>query len=87
MLSNKSKRRLSKEMEKNNARYLIISTHIGEIKYKKKETDAKPGWITTKTFIIENEVDEPFKYDIYIKDLVNTLVIEGFIQYKITSTS
>ena len=46
-----------------------------------------PGWNTTKTFTITNNSKEEYKYNISIKDLVNTFVTEGYLQYKITSTN
>ena len=39
----------------------------------------------TKTFTIENKSDSTYKYNIVIKDLVNTFKTEGFLLYKITS--
>ena len=47
----------------------------------------EPGWSVTKTFTIENQGSEIEKYNIYIKDLVNTFVTEGYLQYKITSSN
>ena len=49
--------------------------------------DIEPGWSTTKTFTVENKSKETYKYNIVIKDLVNTFVTEGYLQYKITSTN
>ena len=49
--------------------------------------DIEPGWSTTKTFTVENNSKETYKYNIVIKDLVNTFVTEGYLQYKITSTN
>ena len=46
-----------------------------------------PGWSNSKTFTVKNESNRTYKYDIIIKDLVNTFVTEGYLQYKITSTS
>ena len=46
-----------------------------------------PGWNTTKTFTITNNSKEEYKYNISIKDLVNTFVTEEYLQYKITSTN
>ena len=51
------------------------------------ETDIEPGWSATKTFTVKNESNRTYKYDIIIKDLVNTFVTEGYLQYKITSTN
>ena len=50
-------------------------------------TDIEPNWQITKTFSVENKTNSVFKYDIGIKDLVNTFVTEGNLQYKITRTS
>ncbi len=47
----------------------------------------EPGWSLTKTFSVENQGNNTEKYDIYIKDLINTFVTEGYLQYKITSTN
>ena len=46
-----------------------------------------PGWSVTKTFTVENQGSNTEKYDIYIKDLVNTFVTTGNLQYKITSST
>ena len=46
-----------------------------------------PGWNTTKTFTITNNSKEEYKYNISIKDLVNTFVTNGYLKYKITSTN
>ena len=46
-----------------------------------------PGWSNSKTFTIENKSNETYKYNIVIKDLVNTFVTKGYLQYKITSTN
>ena len=51
-------------------------------------TNIEPGkWNVTKTFTIENKSNETYKYNIVIQDLVNTFVTNGYLQYKITSTS
>ena len=47
----------------------------------------EPGWSDTKTFTVENNSKSEYKYNIVIKDLVNTFVTEGYLQYKITSTN
>ncbi len=39
----------------------------------------------SKTFTIENKSDNAYKYNIIIKDLVNTFKTDGFLLYKITS--
>ena len=46
----------------------------------------RPDWSTSKTFTVENKTNDLFNYNITIKDLVNTLETEGYLQYKITST-
>ena len=46
-----------------------------------------PGWSNSKTFTVKNESNETYKYNIVIKDLVNTFVTQGYLQYKITSTN
>ena len=51
------------------------------------ETDIEPGWQKTKTFIIKNDTKTEYKYNIVIKDLLNTFVTKGYLQYKITSTN
>ena len=51
------------------------------------ETDIEPGWSATKTFTIKNDTKTEYKYNIVIKDLVNTFVTTGYLQYKITSTN
>ena len=45
-----------------------------------------PGWSKTSTFIVKNEGDKDYTYNIVIKDLINTFVTTGNLQYKITST-
>ena len=47
--------------------------------------DIEPGWNDSKTFTVTNKNNKTYKYDIIIKDLVNTFVTEGYLQYKITS--
>ena len=49
--------------------------------------DIEPGWSVIKTFTIKNDSKSEYKYNIVIKDLVNTFVTEGYLQYKITSTN
>ena len=51
------------------------------------ETDIEPGWSATKTFTIKNDTKTEYKYNIVIKDLVNTFVTNGYLKYKITSTN
>ena len=45
-----------------------------------------PGWSNSKTFTVKNETNGTYKYDIIIKDLVNTFKTYKYLQYKITST-
>ena len=49
--------------------------------------DIEPGWQKTKTFTVENNSKSEYKYNIVIKDLLNTFVTNGYLQYKITSTN
>ena len=49
-------------------------------------TNIEPGWSKTSTFTVKNESKDTYKYNIGIKDLVNTFVTKGFLLYKITST-
>ena len=51
------------------------------------EEDVTLPWSTTKTFTVQNEGTQEFFYDINLKDLINTLVTEDYLQYKITSTN
>ena len=50
------------------------------------DNKVRPGWSISKTFTVENQSGAVFKYDIYIRDLINTLVTDGFLQYKINSS-
>ena len=51
-------------------------------------TNIEPGWSSgDNTFTVKNESNGTYKYNIIIKDLINTFVTDGFLQYKITSTS
>ena len=46
-----------------------------------------PGWSSgISTFTVKNESDGTYKYNIVIKDLVNTFITKGYLVYKITST-
>ena len=45
-----------------------------------------PGWSNSKTFTVKNEANGTYKYDIIIKDLVNTFKTYKYLEYKITST-
>ena len=50
-------------------------------------SNIEPGWSSGEnTFTVKNESNGTYKYNIIIKDLVNTFVTEGFLQYKITSS-
>ena len=50
-------------------------------------SNIEPGWSSGEnTFTVKNESNGTYSYNIIIKDLVNTFVTEGFLQYKITST-
>ena len=51
------------------------------------ETDIEPGWSATKTFTIKNDTKTEYKYNIVIKDLMNTFVTKGYLKYKVTSTN
>ena len=71
-----------------------VSVSSADLKIIFTDTDGKiegsnitPGWSNSKTFTVKNESNRTYKYDIIIKDLVNTFVTEGYLQYKITSTS
>ena len=50
-------------------------------------SNIEPGWSDTKTITVENNSKSEYKYNIVIKDLLNTFVTEGYLQYKITSTN
>ncbi len=46
-----------------------------------------PGWSNSKTFTVKNESNGTYRYDIIIKDLVNTFKTYKYLEeYKITST-
>ena len=49
-------------------------------------TGITPGWSSSKTFTGKNESNGTYKYDIIIKDLINTFKTYKYLQYKITST-
>ncbi len=50
-------------------------------------SEIEPGWSSgTSTFTVKNESKDTYKYNIVIKDLINTFVTTGYLQYKITST-
>ena len=48
--------------------------------------DITPGWSNSKTFTVKNESNGTYKYDIIIKDLINTFKTYKYLEYKITST-
>ena len=49
--------------------------------------EIEPGWSSgVNTFTVKNQSNDAYKYNIVIKDLINTFVTEGYLQYKITST-
>ena len=49
-------------------------------------TNIEPGWSSgVNTFTVKNESNGTYKYNIVIKDLINTFVTTGYLQYKITS--
>ena len=48
--------------------------------------DITPGWSNSKTFTVKNESNGTYKYDIIIKDLVNTFKTYKYLEFKITST-
>ena len=50
-------------------------------------SEIEPGWSSgVNTFTVKNQSNGTYKYNIVIKDLVNTFVTTGYLQYKITST-
>ena len=49
-------------------------------------TNIEPGWSNSKTFTVKNESNGTYKYDIIIKDLINTFKTYKYLEYKITST-
>ncbi len=50
-------------------------------------SNIEPGWTSGEnTFTVKNESNGTYKYNIIIKDLVNTFVTDRFLVYKITST-
>ena len=52
-----------------------------------KASNVEPGWSESKTFTVESKSDKDFEYNIVIKNLVNTFLSEGYLQYKITSSN
>ena len=70
-----------------------ISVRSADLKIVFTDTDGNiegsnitPGWSNSKTFTVKNESNGTYKYDIIIKDLVNTFKTYKYLQYKITST-
>ena len=70
-----------------------ISVSSADLKIVFTDTDGNiegsnitPGWSNSKTFTVKNESNGTYKYDIIIKDLVNTFKTYKYLQYKITST-
>ena len=70
-----------------------ISVSSADLKIVFTDTDGNiegngitPGWSNSKTFTVKNESNGIYKYDIIIKDLVNTFKTYKYLQYKITST-
>ena len=69
-----------------------ISVSSADLKIVFTDTDGNiegnnitPGWSNSKTFTVKNESNGTYKYDIIIKDLVNTFKTYKYLQYKITS--
>ena len=70
-----------------------ISVSSADLKIVFTDTDGNiegngitPGWSNSKTFTVKNESNGTYKYDIIMKDLVNTFKTYKYLQYKITST-
>ena len=70
-----------------------ISVSSADLKIVFTDTDSNiegngitPGWSNSKTFTVKNESNGTYKYDIIIKDLINTFKTYKYLQYKITST-
>ena len=70
-----------KEINISSKKISIIFTDKTEL----SESGIEPGWSTSKSFSVENKSNDVFNYNIVIKNLINTFVTEGFLQYKITS--
>ena len=61
---------------------IIFSAGTGTI----AGTEIVPGWSSgVNTFTVKNESNSAYKYNIVIKDLVNTFATKGYLLYKITS--
>ena len=70
-----------------------ISVSSADLKIVFTDTDGNiegsnitPGWSNSKTFTVKNDSNGTYKYDIIIKDLINTFKTYKYLQYKITST-
>ncbi len=70
-----------------------ISVSSADLKIVFTDTDGNiegsnitPGWSNSKTFTVKNESNGTYKYDIIIKDLINTFKTYRYLEYKITST-
>ena len=70
-----------------------ISVSSADLKIVFTDTDGNiegsnitPGWSNSKTFTVKNDSNGTYKYDIILKDLVNTFKTYKYLQYKITST-
>ena len=70
-----------------------ISVSSADLKIVFTDTDGNiegngitPGWSNSKTFTVKNESNGTYKYDIIIKDLINTFKTHKYLEYKITST-
>ena len=70
-----------------------ISVSSADLKIVFTDTDGNiegsnitPGWSNSKTFTVKNDSNGTYKYDIIIKDLVNTFKTYKYLEYKITST-
>ena len=70
-----------------------ISVSSADLKIVFTDTDGNiegngitPGWSSSKTFTVKNELNGTYKYDIIIKDLINTFKTYKYLMYKITST-
>jgi len=70
-----------KKMTVRSANLEIIFTDTSEVIV---ENEILPGWSTSKTFTVENKSNETFKYNISMKEFLNTFVTE-YLEYKITS--
>ena len=61
---------------------IVFTSGSGNI----SSSNIEPGWSSgVNTFTVKNESKDTYKYNIVIKDLVNTFITTGYLQYKITS--